>query len=69
MIKIGVVGFGLRAGGIYKILKEVDPEFCLGGIVDRMKKGFGRNFRRMNAMWIFTAISPDLPDGEKWMRC
>ena len=38
MIKIGVVGFGLRAGGIYKILKEVDPEFCLGGIVDPDEK-------------------------------
>ena len=38
MIKVGVVGFGLRAGGIYKILKEVDPEFCLGGIVDPDEK-------------------------------
>lgn len=38
MIRIGVIGFGLRAGGIYKILKEVDPEFRLGGIVDPDEK-------------------------------
>ena len=38
MIRLGVVGFGLRAGGIYRILKELDPDFRLGGIVDPDEK-------------------------------
>ena len=38
MIRLGIVGFGLRAGGIYRILKELDQDFHLGGIVDPDEK-------------------------------